>query len=516
MNYNNFAQETSRMVELMNYGINESSSKSSAPRVEYSVKAADGLTYGIVNEGTKFYIKVAPKKDTKILNEDFDYIGGEMNKKENEYKSYSAASKNLELKLMQINESHKNGEKVIVEASKKAPASDWQINETVEMRNAINRMNQISRNVAHILTEGSIPSEHTLPEAPAKNPSQKNTNAPFTDTAVAKGDKDFKDTETNYEKPSGTPYSEKSKTNVTSDRKPTMGGDNGIAYSENPKFTPKNAVANEHPTGGKVTRADESKRTIKLTEEQVLAWNRSNDNYMDKSHGTDIGSSSPFDENLDCKTSNQCPKNAESIEEAEVSVHNSDTTLYPNGGTGKPAHCGDPFKDVIAESEYEDDEDDVYMDGDDNYDDPAGFEGYDTNDIPFPEVEDDNEDEDDIYDLELDGEDENTREAAFKDMEDDNFIDHYGEEDKDYGYDDNEEEEELYEVALHDFGKHPAYRKTPMTLPPNKEVAPNNARDWNDESAEGEEPFGEKIGSSAPFEKTVQKITDSIMESLGF
>jgi hypothetical protein len=512
MNYNNFAQETSRMVELMKYGINESTSKSSAPRVEYSVKAADGLTYGIVNEGTKFYIKVAPKKDTKILNEDFDYIGGEMNKKENEYKSYGAAYKNLELKLMQINESHKNGEKVIVEASKKAPACDWQINETVEMRNAIDRMNQISRNVAHILTEGSIPSEHTLPEAPAKNPSQEKVNTPFTDTAVANGDKDFKDTETNYEKPSGTPYSEKSNAKLTSDRKPTMSGDNGNAYSDNALYAPKGSVANEHPTGGKVARADESKRTIKLTEEQVLAWNRSNDDYMDKSHGTDIGSSVPFDEKLNCKTSNQCPKNAESIEEAEGPVHNSDTTLYPNGGTGEPAYDSEPFNDVIAESDFDDyDEDGVYMDGDDDYDEPAGFDGYDNSGLPFPEVEDDNED--DKYELELDGDDENTIDAAYQDMENADFIDHYGEENGNGEYD---EDEELYEVTLHDFGKHPAYRKTPMTLPPNKEVAPNNVRDWNDESAEDEEPFGEKIGSSAPFEKAVQKITDSIMESLGF
>lgn len=495
MNYNNFAQETSRMVELMKYGMNESTSKSSAPRVEYSIKAADGLTYGIVNEGTKFYIKVAPKKDTKILNEDFDYIGGEMNKKQNEYKSYSAASKNLELKIMQINESHKNVEKVIVEASKKAPASDWQINETVEMRSAINRMNQISRNVAHILTEGSIPSEHTLPEAPAKNPSQEKVNSPFTDTAVAKGDKDFKDTETNYEKPSGTPYSENSNAKLTSDRKPTMSGDNGNAYSDNAQYAPKGSVANEHPTGGKVTRADESKRTIKLTEEQVLAWNRANDNYMDKSSGTHIGSSAPFADELDGKTSNQGEADTEPIHEAEGPVHNSDTTLYPNGGTSEPAHDGDPFtkgegsKDeaqngVIAESDFDDE-------------DIAGFEGYDDDeDVPFPEVEGDE------YELELD-DDNDARDAAYADMEDDGFIDDY-------------DDEDLYEDTLHDFGKHPAYHVTPMTLPPNKEVAPNGARDWNDESVEGEEPFGKKIGSSAPFEKAVQKITNSIMESLGF
>lgn len=498
MNYNNFEQETSRMVELMKYGLNENTSKSSAPRVEYSVKAADGLTYGIVNEGTKFYIKVAPKKDTQIVNEDFDYIGGEMNKKMNEYKSYSAASKNLELKLMQINESHK-ATKVDVETFKKEPAADWQINETVEMRNAINRMNQISRNVGYILTEGSIPSEHTLPEAPAKNPSQDKVNSPFTDTAVAKGDKDFKETETNHEKPDGSPYKENADAKLDSDKKPTMKGDNGNAYTSKAQYAPKDSVANEHPTGGKVTRADESKskRTIKLTEEQVLAWSRGNDNYMDKSHGTEIGSSAPFEEKVDDKKSNQGEAPTEPIHEAEGAVHNSDTTLYPNGSTGEVCHDGDPFKEgegtkaeakngVIAESDFDDE-------------DIAGFDGYeDDEEVPFPEVED-NEDE---YEIDLNND---AKDAAYQDMKDDGFID-----------DGEDEEQYLDEQKLNDFGKHPAYRKTPMTLPPNKEVAPNGARDWNDDSAKGEQPFGQKIGSSAPFENVVQMITDSIMESLGF
>lgn len=484
MNYNNYEQETSRMVELMKYGMNESASKSSAPVVEYSVKAADGQTYGIVNEGTKFYIKVAPKKDTKILNEDFDYIGGEVNKKDNEYKSYSAAAKNLDLKIMQINESHKANKRVIVEASKPTEQADWQINETVEMRNAINRMNQISRNVAHILTEGSIPSEHTLPEAPAKNPSQESVNSPFTDTATAKGDKEFTEKETNYEKPSGTPYSDNANAKMTSDKKPSMGGDNGNAYTDACKYCPSDSVANEHPKGGKVTRADENKkkRTIKLTEEQVLAWNNANPNYMDKSHGTQIGSSAPFEDELDGKTSNQGEAPTEKIHEGEEAVHNSDSKLYPNGGTGEIGSNGDPFKEkegtsaeadngVIAESDFDDE-------------DVAGFDGLDDDDeeLPFPEVEGDGDDE---YELEFD--------------------------DEPY-----EDEEGLYEGKLNDFGKHPAYRKQPMTLPPNKEVAPNGARDWNDESAEGEEEYGKQIGSSAPFEKAVQRITNSVMESLGF
>lgn len=500
MNYNNFEQETSRMLELMKYGINESTSKSSAPRVEYSVKAADGLTYGIVNEGTKFYIKVAPKKDTQIVNEDFDYIGGEMNKRQNEYKSYSAASKNLELKLMQINESHKDT-KVVVETTKKEPAADWQINETVEMRNAINRMNQISRNVGYILTEGSIPSDHTLPEAPAKNPSEKKVNGPFTDTAVAKGDKEFTKTESDYEKPSGTPYSKSTDAKLTSDKKPTMSGNNGNAYSENAQYAPKNNVAGQKPTGGKVTRADESKKTIKLTEEQVLAWNRSSDDYMDKSKGTEIGSSAPYSDELDGKTSNQGEAQTERIHEAEGPVHNSDTTLYPNGSTGDIAHDGDPFKEgegtsaeakngVIAEGEFDDE-------------DIAGFEGLDDDEVPFPEVEMDDDDADGIVN------------DAFGDIR--KNSDKYNKLGMDeFGDEDEFVDASLFEEELHDFGKHPAYSVTPMTYPANKEVAPNGARDWNDESTKGDEQFGTKIGSSAPFEKVVQHITNSIMESLGF
>ena len=476
MNYNNFTQETSRMLELMKYGINENASKSSAPRVEYSVKAADGLTYGIVNEGTKFYIKVAPKKDTQIVNEDFDYIGGERNKKQNEYKSYSLASKNLELKLMQINESHK-ANKVIIETVKKEPAADWQINETKEMRSAIDRMNQISRNVAMILEDKK--------DIKAYGEKVGNVNANWTDndtkpnaykeepvgkTHVAK-DEDWTDKDENPSKEVEKTNDKVGSTHTSDTAKKTTG------FTEKPKMP---------------DTLKESKRVIKLTEEQVLAWNRSNDDYMDKSHGTEIGSSAPFDDKVCCKTSNQCEDSSEAVCEAEGPVHNSDTTLYPNGSTGDVAHDGDPFKEgkdtkaeadngVIAEGEFDDE--------------IAGFDGLDDNndDVPFPEVEDEVDDMGLGYDdAQVIADDDTDIKGLFDD------------------------EEELYENELHDFGKHPAYRKAPFSLPANKEVAPNGARDWNDESAEGELPYGKKIGSSAPYEKVVQIITDSIMESLGF
>lgn len=498
MNYNNFTQETSRMLELMKYGINENTSKSSAPRVEYSVKAADGLTYGIVNEGTKFYIKVAPKKDTQIVNEDFDYIGGERNKKQNEYKSYALASKNLELKLMQINESHK-ANKVIIESVKKEPAADWQINETKEMRSAIDRMNQISRNVAMILEDKK--------DIKAYGEKVGNVNAKWTD---------------NDTKPNAYKEEPVGKTHVAKDEDWTNDDENPSKEVE--KTNDKVGSTHTSDTAKKTTgftekpkmpdTLKEGKRVIKLTEEQVLAWNRSNDDYMDKSHGTEIGSSAPFDDEVCCKISNQCKDSSEAVCEAEGPVYNSDTTLYPNGSTGDVAHNGDPFKEgkgskaeadngVITESEFDDDE-------------IAGFDGLD-DDVPFPEVEDEDEYEIELSDEGLDEPSDDDLAPADGPVNDwpvnDSFDDEY---DDDESYYDPNEEDWLYEDELHDFGKHPAYRKAPFSLPANREVAPNGARDWNDDSVEGELPYGKKIGSSAPYEKAVQVITDSIMESLGF
>lgn len=69
-------------------------------------------------------------------------------------------------------------------------------------------------------------------------------------------------------------------------------------------------------------------------------------------------------------------------------------------------------------------------------------------------------------------------------------------------------------TVLHDFGKHPGYRKKPMDLPPTGSDQENGMRDWNDDSVHSEAPFGSKIGDGKPYEKLVQMITDSVMENI--
>lgn len=503
MNYNN-PSDLERMKHLIKYGMNEDVSKNdNVSKVEYSAKAADGKTYGIVKECNKFYIKVAPKKDTQVVAEDFDYIGGFMNKKDNEYNTYTIASKQLDLKLLSINEAYEN--KVKINQYKENEESDWQINETKEMRNEINRFNQILKNVDSILNEdkSGFTMEHTLPEAPASNPSDKKVNSPFTDTAVANGDKDFKKTLTDYEK-AGNPFKEDGKlTNkeMTSDKTPKDSTDDG-AYSEKPQYV-ETGVAGEHPKGGKVVKVNE-KRTIKLTEEQVLAWNKNKD-FMDKTNGTEIGSSAPFTDKVG-EESNQTEAPTENIHENDV-VHNNDNQNKPQTGNNQVGNTA-PFDKKVNES-------DVY--------DIAGMPD---EEVPFPEVESngayldfeedfndwlDNEEKinnDDDYDFNDDVYDSNDDE--FNKVKD--FV-------KDVdGFDFNENiSHNVNEDELHDFGQHPAYQKAPMTLPPNKEVAKNGAKDWNDKSVEGEKPFGIEIGDTAPFtEKVINMLTDAIMKKMGF
>ena len=48
-------QEITKMQRLMNYGVAENASRPANGSIERMAKAADGKTYGIIHEGTKYY-----------------------------------------------------------------------------------------------------------------------------------------------------------------------------------------------------------------------------------------------------------------------------------------------------------------------------------------------------------------------------------------------------------------------------------------------------------------------------
>ena len=72
----------------------------------------------------------------------------------------------------------------------------------------------------------------------------------------------------------------------------------------------------------------------------------------------------------------------------------------------------------------------------------------------------------------------------------------------------------LKETELHDFGKHPGYRKKPMTTPPTGSDKTEHGKDINDDSVHSEEPFGTKIGDGMPFNILVDRVTKSVIATL--
>lgn len=441
-----FENEIKNMQRLINFGnVNESKDNNANKGVvEYHAVGADGKTYGIIKECSKYYIKVAPKKDTEVLVEDYDYIGGFNNKKENEFLTYSNAAKQFDFKMQSLNEAYSKHD--TVERFPATKPAEWQINETKEMRDEINRYNQIVNNVSNILNENK-------------------GGDPFTDSAKYEGDKDKK-TEKKDPKSAGYPFDKK---NGKSDN----GGD---PYKEKPGKTEDLegcglACATGKSTGKKPVKFGENrKRNVRLTEEQVLAWSKSKD-FMDKTRGTHIGSSYPYRDEVDDGGLND-KAHTEPLREHDIAVHNTDSQDSPTPGNG-PKGKSYPYtnkKEKIYEVDVDvDDEEDVT---DDEINSP--------DDIWYNDDEDNFPYDDDYYPYE-------SRRRSGRPMN---------------------------EMVLNDFGKHPAYQKKVMTLPPNVEID-RFGRDWNDKSAKGDRPYGTKIGSSYPYtEKLVDKITDIVMNEM--
>jgi hypothetical protein len=73
--------------------------------VELTKMGPDGKSYAIIRENHEWYIKVT-SKTSSILAEDFQYIGGLMNKKSEAYPSYAKAIKQLNLKFKSLAEAY--------------------------------------------------------------------------------------------------------------------------------------------------------------------------------------------------------------------------------------------------------------------------------------------------------------------------------------------------------------------------------------------------------------------------
>jgi hypothetical protein len=92
---------TERMKQLM--GVTSINENKKASAVELTKVGPDGNVYAIIRENHEYYIKTTSKKE-KLTLEDFQYIGGLQNKKQEAYPTYAKAIKQLNLKFNSLNE----------------------------------------------------------------------------------------------------------------------------------------------------------------------------------------------------------------------------------------------------------------------------------------------------------------------------------------------------------------------------------------------------------------------------
>ena len=470
-NYNttpNPEGEIERMKQLMGYGLNESkNTDSNVGSVAYHQVGPDGNTYGIIKECNKFYIKVAPKKDSEILAEDYDYIGGFMNKKEYEYPTYTIASKQFGLKMKSLNEAAAEKGKKPVIMDKPQESAEWQVNETKEMRAELNRFNQILNNVDYILSEEKEMAGKAL-QLGSKDVDEEGGNAYQEKPVSEKEVNNMKEDETDPKKADDT-YNEKP---MTTDQVNKMKEESKDAKTADDTYSEKAPKVNEG-------------RTLKLTNEQaerVLAWS-DDKNYLDTTKGTEIGhDGDPYTDEV--KPTNEAVYNSEDM----------------NQHVGDAEEHMEPFDDKVNEE--------VEIDSE---------TGLPTEDGGQMLVDDSNLMPSD-YEIEYN--DDFEEDVPFEDAEDKFQYD------ADYGYDHETRDDMgdlleslvkriVKETKLDVFGKHPAYQKSPMTTPPNTEPS-KFGHEWDDDSVKGEKPFGTQIGHGGdPYtEKVIDLLTDAVVDQL--
>ena len=511
---NKFDSQISRMKAMMNYGL-QTENKNQYSTVEYNRVGADGKMYGIVREGTKYYIKVSNKTDN-VIKENFDYIGGFRNRKDYEYSSYANALKQFELKMRSINEAANKKDSIVIDSWNPDRKEMLTVESTNKMRKEIARQRQIMGNVVCIQEKKNYTVD--LQEADCCCKVDKECAATQKDNIKKKSDGKGEPTGQG-----GDPFTVKSKKCVKikgkKECKPVMEGEN------------------------------------------VLAWN-DNEEYLDTTHGTEIGDTAPFTEPTDKKMS---------VEEGDV-MHNSKNQNTPKVGVGDVdtdyvveegffhndnVPDDEQLEDTPEEIQLESEGDEENFDFADMEDEEDGDVDFEDDDVDFDsdldDLEDNEESEDDFEDDEESNEEVDERLSEIEDIltklaekfgvstfDDDSLYDDEDmddEEESEYELEVDDEDDEdidgeedgedvevfesknfrkamLKEDEYHYFGQHPAYQKEPMDLPSGKHAEKQGYFDMNDDSVEDESAFGEQIGDSAPFEVTPESIENAIAESI--
>lgn len=508
-----FDTELEKALRLMNWErqpVNESLSN-----VEFYKMGADGKIYGIVKEGTKYYIKTTTPGNEK-LTESYEYIGGFNNKSKNAFADYNKATKHLELKLMSLNEAY--GTHVSTETADPYRSQKVFENLTDEARKELDRVHQIFENSCHIgqcnvgdpESKGKSTGENTV-----KN------NDPFTEKTTANLDKDPKFNGTVKGATENKEVSGVEK-DMKSDKMKSANSGSEKDYKATHDDLEGEGVADKAPKGGKAVKMNEGFEDAAVAEPM------------------DDLSNSDFEE-----------------EPAEDPIGNLAAEPVADNGVEEPAAVGDDLVGIDDEPNDEEDLDTLLREFDEEFgsmDEPEevseesaivgpnkvldGPHGTDGKDAKWERVEE--------GDGNVNAPAKEGGEAALNGPHGSLGVQTWDKMDKSVNeafqflskqiYKNLKEEVEVKKnkakqvneafgntieriireelTKLDAWGKHPRYQQAPFKTPANKEVAAGTAeKDWNDDSAKGEEAYGKKIGSSAPFtDKVADLLADSVIK----
>ena len=556
-----FESTLARMKDLYTYGkeLNENS-KAPVYTLEYSAKAADGNTYGIIRECNKYYIKSATKGQERIA-ESYNYIGGFCNKKNYEYTSYNNALKNFELKMASINEAcDANVNISTLDPFKKG---DFLVEGTEKMRNEIARQRQIMYNASMIMNESTeigADRKNDVVMFDGKNPEantgkkgtegMKNTSAkpdfagsktkgvnkkvaPFNNNTVKCADQlqegcDCSDGTCSCEKdwaskgmgkgrdPKTIGWDIEGQTQVNEEEDWASAGlpsSAGVGEADTDKNNmPFNKSINEEDFDmeGDVEDVDVDTEVedddVDFDSEEDMDFDAEDDMDMDMDFDSEDDVDFDSEDDMDFDSEEDVDFDAEDdmdmdldSEESEIDELRAEIERLKSE---LESLRGEEF-DMEGELDADEDEldaDEAELDAElDNEDD---FETED--DMVF--------DDDDDVDMDFDGEDD-------VDVEDDMDMDSEDvvAESKRRTMNSIVESvvaEIINEDELHAWGKHPGYQKKPMELPSTGSDKNQWGEDWNDESVRSEQPFGTQKGDSTPFEKMVDAVTKTVMTKI--
>lgn len=418
-------EQIARMKGLMTYGISNTTKKTP---VTESIEGPDGKIYAIIREGSKFYIKSA-NKGSELVTESFNYIGGYMNKKNNEYSSYNQASKNLELKVRSLNESY--GINKPVELLNPDKKETLMVEMTDTMKASIARYREIMNNTAGIMKESNAISMNNTgnPEAPKTSAFSAKLGAPFNNSATAKLDKDLKQTASDPEK-QGDPFSD----NITK-----------AEEYKDAQYVPKGSVANQKPSGGKVVRVNENSE-FEETIEECDEWGSCG--LPSKEGVGEVGDDDPFTVTLDEDAesfvgfADEDDEMDESEESEDLDLDDIDLDLEDETESDEDEEIDDIDSDELLDDEDELDSDDE-IEYEIESDDEDEIESLRNeveelrnliNDYIGDDMDDSDDDIENEYDLDID-----------TDSDEDEFDD---EDDSDEDYEDYEDEDEYISDSI--------------------------------------------------------------------